>query len=450
MGSFLNYILSANKELIHSRIIVWLINNNKAFGEAFLRNSLGIIPTDIDWFKGFNELSQIDILIVYKLKNNESFYFIHVENKIKAKEHFKRLSEKEKILFSKSLAIDIGENLSQSEYYFLRIEHNLIQKSLLDHLNQSPNNEGYFITENDLLRSNWKFIFLSPSTKRKHSNIWRLKSPDGEQVPNPWQSYSYEDLIYYSLKSLDDKNEGHYATKEYSEILENDFCIGDNDIKQLFSNENVFKALKGELKVVETNLIQEMFLELQKEVLSLEMLNNSQAGRLRRKYLNDIKFDLNVDFQTDTGNHEAFLFQVMYEISEVYFSKRFKNNQGRIGFQYEHNSTTESGKIKFFFAALDYDNVKISDDPERELYVRKVHVFLKKFESVIKVLTSINRDLKSSTSKSKTFNSLITSMLRYESQNEFVSILYNLMVALHYDLEEIITVHDLQALKEKE
>ena len=183
---------------------------------------------------------------------------------------------------------------------------------------------------------------------------------------------------------------------------------------------------------------------------TLEILNNSQTGRLRRKYSDDIKFDLNVDFQTDTGNHEAFLFQVMYEISEVYFSKHFKNNQGRIGFQYEHNSTTESGKIKFFFAALDYDNVKISDDSEREFYVRKVHVFLKKFQTVINVLTSFNSDLKSSTSKSKTFNSLITSMLRYESQNEFLSILYNLMVALHFDLEENITIQDLRELQEKE
>ena len=61
---------------------------------------------------------------------------------------------------------------------------------------------------------------------------------------------------------------------------------------------------------------------------------------------------------TDTGNNGGFLVEVCYIVSEFPFPEKSSTSvkEARIGFQYEHNSA--ASKMKFFFAAQYYDNVK--------------------------------------------------------------------------------------------
>ena len=83
--SFIATLSSFNKELFHSRAITWLLNEYVDFRNSFLTS---ILPQNefqsVSFIKAIAEIRQIDILLVLKL--NDKYYFVHVENKIKASE----------------------------------------------------------------------------------------------------------------------------------------------------------------------------------------------------------------------------------------------------------------------------------------------------------------------------------------------------------------------------
>jgi len=379
--NFISAVSSYNKELFHSKAITWLLNQFPEFQKAFLKSILDkedyIKSTFIE---ALSEIRQIDILVVYKL--DDKYKFIHIENKIKASESFKKTKEnetgsKEKIL-------------SQTEYYFLRLNNKKFRKDLAQEINNKIKNtiEPHDISELDLKTDPecyWNFIFLKPSHSLKNKirmnslNSWREDIWEAGEVINPWVTKSYKELVIDSLAAVE---EGivpantptlRESEKEYASLLKDDFTSSEKYLEHenFLSLENVDKAVKNKMNVIEKSTLGEWFKYLEKK-----LNENFTKSKLEIK---DSPLDIlgfEAKFITETGNNGGFLIQAFYLISDFKFTKNIGKNlsTARIGLQYEHNST--SAKMKFFFAANNYDKVKIYDKKNRELYNKKVKSFL--------------------------------------------------------------------------
>ena len=438
--NFISAVSSYNKELFHSKAITWLLNKFPEFQKAFLKSILDkeeyIKATFIE---ALSEIRQIDILVVYKL--DDKYKFIHIENKIKASESFKK--NKEKYTSSKE------KILSQTEYYFSRLNNEEFRKDLAKEINNKI--EPHDISELDLKTSpecHWDFIFLKPSHSLKNKsgmnslNSWRQDVWEAGKIPNPWVTKSYKELVIDSLAAVEEGiTPANTLTlgesgKEYASLLKDDFTSSKEHLEdeEFLSFDNVDKAVKyDKMNIIEKSTLEEWFKNLEKK-----LNENFTKPKLEIKDSSLGTLGFEAKFVTDTGNNGGFLIQASYLISDFKFPENKGKNvsTARIGLQYEHNS--KSAKMKFCFAANDYDKVKISDKKNRELYNKKVEGFLSidNFKAVISKL----RPDKFNGSKGKTFCSRANDIKKYKNFKE-----------LHFMFEEYINLlfEDLNKINDK-
>jgi len=438
--NFISALSSYNKELFHSKAITWLLNQFPEFQKAFLKS---ILDKDeyikATFIEALSEIRQIDILVVYKL--DDKYKFIHIENKIKASESFKKTKEKETGSKEKIL--------SQTEYYFLRLNNKEFRKDLAEEINNKIKNkiEPHDISELDLKTDpecNWDFIFLKPSHSLKNKsrinslNSWRQGVWEDGKVTNPWVTKSYKELVIDSLAAVEEGIASANtltlgeSEKEYASLLKDDFTSTEEHLEheEFLSFENVDKAVKGKMNIIEKSTLEEWFNNLEKK-----LNENFTKPKLEIKDspLGTLGFE--AKFITDTGNNGGFLIQASYLISDFKFTENKGKNvsTARIGLQYEHNS--KSAKMKFCFAANDYDKVKISDKKNRELYNKKVEGFLSidNFEALISKL----RPDKFNGSKGKTFCSRTNDIKKYKNFNDLHDMFEEYIKLLFEDLNKI-------------
>lgn len=423
--TFIESVSNFNRELFHSKAITWLLNQYPDFQKGVLVEILGQnMAKEAIFIEAIAEIKQIDILVVYKIKNELNF--IHIENKIKASESFKKKDKYTRIA-NKNI-------LSQTEYYFTRLSSTDFSISLSKEISQ--NIVGETKANLDKINSElgdvkkWKFIFLKPShvlnKKLPHFNNWREDVIESQKLKNPWITMSYENLVINKSQNI--KNPSA-SVKEYILFLTEQFSTG----KQGLNNANylnyskVEEAVNNSLNVIQMSALQEWFLLLEHELSGDKRFQDVRPGFNLK---NSDPLDFATKFVTDTGNNGGFLIEASFLIPDFPFpkAKTAKQKTARLGLQYEHNNS--SAKMKFFFAAYDYNNVSISGvSIVRKNYNKSVEAFLlsKNFKNLNK---KFNWDNKFNGSKGKSFCSRTKDMFNYDSyldlKNYFIENLNNL------------------------
>jgi len=423
--SFIESVSNFNRELFHSKAITWLLNQYPDFQKGVLVEILGQnMAKEAIFIEAIAEIKQIDILVVYKIKNELNF--IHIENKIKASESFKKKDKYTRIA-NKNI-------LSQTEYYFIRLASTDFSKSLSKEISQ--NIVGETKADLDKITSElgdvkkWKFIFLKPShvlnKKLPHFNNWREDVIESRNHKNPWITMSYENLVINKSQNI--KNPSASA-KEYILFLTEQFTTGNQGLNtsNYLNYSKVEEAVKNSLNVIQMSALQEWFLLLEQELNEEKIFQNVRPGF---NIKNSDPLDFATKFITDTGNNGGFLIEASFLIPDFPFpkAKTTKQKTARLGLQYEHN--TSSAKMKFFFAAYDYNNVSVSGVSNvRKNYNKSVEAFLlsKNFKNLNK---KFNWDNKFNGSKGKSFCSRTKDMFNYDSyldlKNYFIENLNNL------------------------
>lgn len=425
LPSFLEYISNSNKELFHSRAIAWILKFDKEFQHNFLNTILHKGYGRIEFVDAFAEISQIDILVLFKLDG--LMQCLHVENKIKASESLKKAD---------AHTTNVDEiNLSQTEYYYSRVFSKKFTSRLIKQIGRA---------DCDSLSNcaNWKFIFLKPSFVLQgkglsHLNSWReniWKNNEGKIfIINPWVSFSYETLI---VKNLLNNHTLSLTASEYVEFIKKDFSSKWKlDLKKpdYLCFENVDNVLSGMSSSAEEGAMNEWFMLLKKDLAGV--FDNPNES-----FKNKLSNNFSSKFITDTGNNGGFLIEGCFVIKDCKFphNKKIINREGRMGIQYEHN--TNGAKLKFFYAANAYDEVK-PDKTQRKLYVDRVEQLISD-GNFSRVKNILNWDKKFNGSKTKTFCSRSTNMKNngkkwtYGSYQELKNIFSKLIVALDDDIDE--------------
>lgn len=425
LPSFIEYISLSNKELFHSRAIVWILKCDKEFQRNFLSTVLPQEDGKIEFVDALSEIRQIDILVLFKL--NDKMQYLHVENKLKASESSKK---------SDAYTLNVDKSiLSQTEYYYSRVCSKKFANRLIKQIGRA---------DCDSLSNseNWRFVFLKPSFVLKgngltHLNSWRddiWKNDQGKiSILNPWDSFSYETLIVNNLRNAQTLS---LTAAEYIEFIKKDFSkirMGDLKNSDYLSYQNVECVLGGLSSSVEEGAMNEWFMLLKKDL-------HDTFTNANESFKNKLSNDFNTKFLTDTGNNGGFLIEACFIITDCEFphNQKMIKQEGRIGIQYEHN--TNGAKLKFFYAANAYDKVK-PDKTQRKLYVHRVEQLISD-SNFPRVSNILNWDQKFNGSKSKTFCSRSvdvdgnTTKLNYENYQELKNIFYKLIVALDDDLTE--------------
>ncbi len=435
--SFIGALSSFNKELFHSRAVGWLVNNNSSFQKKLLAKILGLTSKDsLVEVRAFTEIAQIDILILYKLSGSDQYKFIHIENKIKASES---IIKDNKITRKANQTI-----LSQTEYYYLRLTDEDFRVKLTDAIVSAYGQDDLKVNQSDLGLEHWKFVMLKPTNHFEIANnairnIWNLKD-----YQNPWKRMSYEELVLDNW-TLDDEN-CPASVQEYIDLLKGEFMpsVPHKFNPDNLSLVNVELAVQNKLNTADVSILEEMFMKLAYELGQLEpvLIPAIQNGPMR----------VESKFLTDTGNNGGFLVEVCYIVSEFPFPIKSRCNlkEARIGFQYEHNP--KASKMKFFFAAQDYDNVK----GLAQIYNASIKAFLDadKDQLIPNFSNTIN-ELKLGESKfngcrTKSFcnRSVDMKTIGFSSYNELNDIFQNAMGSLNIDLTTL-QPRTWQALKDK-
>ena len=424
-SSFIEYISLSNRELFHSRAIAWILRYNEEFQYKFLSTILQMEEGNIEFVDVFAEISQIDILVLFKL--NGSMQYLHVENKIKASESLKKSD-------AHTLNVDVT-NLSQTEYYYSRVFSKKFANRLIKQIGRSD-------CDSVSMSENWRFVFLKPSFVLRekgltHLNSWReniWKNDQGKiSILNPWVSFSYETLIVNNLKN----NHALSSTAlEYVEFIKRNFSsksMADLNNPEYLSYKNVERVLGGLATSAEEGALNEWFMLLNKDL-------SDNFNTPNKSFKNKLSNNFSTKFITDTGNNRGFLIEGRFIITDCEFphNKKIIKGEGRIGIQYEHNSS--GAKLKFFYAANAYNEVK-PDKTQRKLYVNRIEQLIseKKFSRVKDIL---NWDKNFNGSRSKTFCSRSADMnynannWNYGSYQELKIIFLKLIVALDNDLFE--------------
>jgi len=430
--TFIETVSNFNRELFHSKAITWLLNKNPEFQSALLESILGKTKfKEAIFVQAIAEIKQIDILVIYKIKNELNF--IHIENKIKASESFKKKD--------KHTQNSNKKTLSQTEYYFTRLSSvsfiNSLSDALLD--SKSDKSKNYIdkinIDLGDIKR--WKFTFLKPShilkKKLPHLNSWREDVIESHKLKNPWITMSYENLVVDNLQYI--KNPSASA-KEYILFLTEKFTLGNQGLNTstYLNHSNVQKAVKNSFKIIEISALQEWFLLLEHELSQDKRFQKVRPG-FNLKNTDPLDFETN--FVTDTGNNGGFLIQASFLIPNFPFpkAKTAKQKTARIGLQYEHN--TNSAKMKFYFAAYDYNNVNISKSSNfRKDYNEKVEVFLsdKNFQNL---KSSLCWDNKFNGSRGKSFCSRTVNIEKYGNYDELKKYFVKNLSNLTKDIQDL-------------
>lgn len=422
--SFISAISSFNKELFHSRAIVWLLNELPKFQNAFLKSILDTKEyNNVIFIKALSEIRQLDVLVICKLDNK--YKFIHLENKIKASEATKK--NKKEYTASKE------EILSQTEFYFSRLSDKKFRDDLAKEIMKEINSKD--ISESNLKtnpESNWSFVFLKPSHTLRHDgkmetlNRWRHDIWERGNISNPWVTKSYKELIFDTLANITNLPE---SVNEYALLLKDEFTslkknLGHEDFLCL---KNVNLAVNTEkMNAIENSTLEEWFKKLEIEINE----THSNILDLKESALGVLGFD--AKFITDTGNNSGFLIEASYLITDFQFPKNKELNlsTARIGIQYEHNM--KSAKMKFFFAAHEYDKIKIPDTL-RPGYNKKVKSFLGE-ENFMYLSNKLKWDDKFNGSKGKSFCSRAVDIKEYKSYKELRDMFNDYIRALKKDL----------------
>lgn len=431
--TFIETVSNFNRELFHSKAITWLLNQYPDFQKDVLESVLGQNKSkEAIFVQAIAEIKQIDILVVYKIKNELNF--IHIENKIKASESFKKKD--------KHTQNSNKKTLSQTEYYFTRLSSVSFIKSLSDELLDSISDESknYIdkinIDLGDIKK--WKFIFLKPShilnKKLPHLNSWREDIIESHKLKNPWITMSYENLVVNNLQNI--KNPSATA-KEYILLLIKEFTSDKTELNftSYLKKETITDALDSKkLNVFEIGALQEWFLLLEHELSRDKRFQKVRPGFNLK---NTDPLDFETKFVTDTGNNGGFLIQASFLIPDFPFPKAetAKQKTARIGLQYEHNSS--SAKMKFYFAAYDYNNVNISNRYNfRKNYNKKVEEFLsdKNFQNL---KSSLCWDNKFNGSKGKSFCSRTVDIGTYGNYDELKKYFVKNLSNLTKDIQDL-------------
>lgn len=389
-SSFFESVAHHNLERFHSETIAWIFNANTDITLNFIKNILGEKEEIIN-FKVKAEISDIDIFIFYKtIRGN---YFTHIENKVKADEHFILVDNKSDILDKHKK--ENNKYLSQSEYYYLR------EKGTISHKIK----EVLEIKDDfDIKDIEWKYVFLLPtlSTEEKKHNSWTIKNSESIAIENPWKNISYCDI----LNCIPETKIGSILT-DYRNFLIKKFTsngvseLVNFDIKsriiindKTLSDKNINVVLSNKATIFEEHGIKLHFFKLRDNLIDFCKMNFN-------------KFNFNVRFITDTGNNKSFLIDICVEQelenpSEDIFAKD-KIVKIRTGLQFEKNSI-KNGKFKYYLADVEYKSGLILNKEKYKENAQKIliSIFEKNYLRENSHI-NINGELKFNGSKNKSF-----------------------------------------------
>ena len=327
---FFEEVAKHNLERFHSECITWAFNKSEKMLVDFIEevSSNKVVRENIKDAKAYCKIQSVDILLSYKLGSQH--YFIHIENKIKANEHFIKVdSDKVDACFKK----EIPKKLSQTEYYYVR-DKGKIEKELI---------AGE--------EAKWEYLFLVPAvcddTKK---NSWNTKIPKAKE--NPWKTISYWNVI----KSMPDFEQdtddpGIVIFRAYKKYLVSQFLDkGNKDSIQVEIKEDG----------ISTSRINEVL-----ESKNFNTILNAYALRLHfeevvkhlRDYVKTLTQGFEVRFITDTGNNGGYLLEAFttakLENPNTKIFNSIKPIDFRIGFQFEQNQI-DKGRFKYYFADVEY------------------------------------------------------------------------------------------------
>lgn len=432
-STFIEFIAKSNLETFHSKAITWLLNKYPDFQKGFLNSILDKDEAqEAIYVKSIAEITQIDILVIYKLKNQ--YRFVQVENKIKASESLKKHDK-----YTKETDQQL---LSQTEYYFLRLGNKDFCKKISQTLNLETEINNLNLVSN---RTNWKFIYLKPShvlkNKLPNLNSWRSNIFE----TNPWITKTYEELIINNLLHIKAAPE---SVQEYLSFLNQEFVSENNNLHHPdFLNYGNVKiaTIKETLHLTKTHAKNNQKILNVKEVSVLHewfhFLNadlNKQGSNINKLKLPG-KQEANLEFEsafvTESGNNGGFLMEAYFLIPgfSFPFAESDKHKVARLGLQYEHNQN--DAKFKLFFAAKEYDSIKIPKNKRKE-YNNSIEKFLSN-ENFKELHNSINLDPKFNESKGKSFCSRSCPMPEYTNYNELKFIIIRNLEILAKDITRI-------------
>jgi hypothetical protein len=257
--NFFESVSRHNLERFHSECLCWLFNNNKKITSEWVKeiiskkSSENNLEIEIDSIEVFTEVDQIDIVLIYKMKDdNEEYYGIIIENKVKANEHLIKL--KKTNLFSN---FQEGDELSQTEYYYYRNfankdisnKNEIVILNLIDVVKPktSDKKKNKNIKEKkyiDITKDKLKYVFLVPNKIQnikddlkelvkdldiydfEKLNIWNNEKTE---FKNPWETYTYIELANFLSNNIDkitdsvDLPDNHFFTKNYIDFLKKEF-----------------------------------------------------------------------------------------------------------------------------------------------------------------------------------------------------------------------------------
>lgn len=445
---FFGCVAKHNLERFHSECIVWAFNNSKEMLERFIKR---VHPTNsnlnIVAAHAFSETSDIDILIYYKTDGKD--FLIHVENKVKAHEGKKNITESilNKLDLEKKSTIETFKKiynlkrnyLSQTEYYYLR-NKTKIERGFSKKINNEA--DTHYI---------WSYVYLSPALKDTSDNSLNTWSELSFHKPNPWLNLSYTDIINCMADNIIDKTQEpnklifkeykKYLKKEFSEPSERIIDINEDNeykIKEVTDVnkhriERIIEVTEGdEHRVVITNdtlsskninLVLDEDVEttiLDSSGMQIHFLNLKDSLAKFCDDEIDEKYKFEVEFITETGNNGGYLIQV-YSVIKLEnpnpgIFEKTNPIDFRIGFQFEQNEKYK-GKFKFYFADLLYEPKFIKDNVKHKKYNAKVEEIL---EAVFDKGHLIKQNCKTKKDKNLKFNgSTSKSFCSFLSDYEF-------------------------------
>ncbi|MGC6413454.1 MAG: hypothetical protein ACON5K_02000 [Bacteroidia bacterium] len=438
--NFFKAVSSYNQERFHSEVLCWLMNTNVDFAKSWIIDCCENIEIeDIEIVKCYSEIKQVDILIAYKIKADAHWYWIHVENKIKANEGDASVSRVSKLLNGISLNFEfyysvINRNLSQTEYYYLRVCSKIEKGEAFGFYNEEMETDFKSLRIEEVCKY-WTFIYLRPVNQEEYRNIvinWNIN-----EIINPWIIKDYSEVAKLLESTLPSDGQRSVYEKDYLELVKTElspFKLMDLLHFNRISSKVVDAYLSDELNISDGILLLDAFKytsKILKEKLDLVGSND--------------QFPTEVNFITDTGNNNGILVEFFFKVKLKTSSKLTSNKHNmdlvRIGFQYEQNEP-KKGRLKYYFAAYNYDDVKISNkkiddlstpgNKERhsttikDFYRDSVKKFL--FESfgydyLLTLITS-EQNISFNGNKTKTFCSLSIPMPDYRNEDEFCRIFF--------------------------